>query len=253
MAKITMDVSELFKGYDVLLGGIKALDVEDLSGDEETRLTTFIEDSIDALDKISPEIAKDFEAQEGLILNMTKVFKAKVSKPFGGILPSSGQFGVGLIIPQDIKYAATASASNPCYTGYTANSWNISLTAGTAAYLLGDGTNFYKARPTTNYRTALLIIKNGIVEVGTSPSINQFQPKTERVSYPAFSVHPLVDQPVERGYQIYRYNFPFAMPVFHDFGVMLGTMPIATRTADIRLVGVVLYEYSHRASLRYVS
>jgi len=244
---------ELFKEYDVLVGGLGELEYEDFSDNEDTLFSKFIENSIDALDKISPEIAKDFEAQSGLFETLATVFKAKVDKPFGGILPTSGQFGAGLLIPQDVKYVATASSSSPAYTDYTANSWNISLTAGTTAYLLGSSANFYKASPTTGSRAMFVIMKNGIIEVGTTPSINQFQISTERVSYPSLSVHPLVDQPVERGYTIYRYNLPFAIPVFYDFGIKLTAMPIQSGTKDVRLIGVIFYEYDFRSSLRYVS
>ena len=249
----TISPEELWKPYDILIGGLGALSRTPFTDDEKSVFDKFIEDSVDALDKISPEVANDFKRQAALFQSVGEVFKAKVDKAFGGILPTSGQFGVGLIIPQDIRYAATPSSTNPCYTDYPANSWTLSLTAGSTVYLLGSSANFYKARTTTGYRCAMVIMKNGIIEVGTSPSINQFQVQTERTSYPAFSVHPLVDQPLERGYTIYRYNLPFAIPVFHDFGVKLMGMPITTKSSEIRLIGVVFYEYDHRASLLYVS
>jgi len=249
----TVSPEELWEPYDVLIGGLGALAIREFTDAEKKKFDKFIEDSVDALNKISPEIAADFKDQADLFLSVGKVFKAKVDKAFGGILPTSGQFGVGLIIPQDIRYAATPSSTNPCYTDYPANSWTLSLTAGSTIYFLGSSANFYKARTTTGYRCAMVIMKNGVVEVGTSPSINQFQVQTERTSYPAFSVHPLVDQPIERGYTIYRYNLPFAVPVFHDFGVKLMGMPITTKSSEIRLVGVIFYEYDHRASLTYVS
>jgi len=250
---MSVSPEELFEGYDVLIGGLGEQEVSDFSSTEDELFNKFIEDSVDALEKISTEIAKDFEGQAGLFHEIARIFKAKVDKPFGGLLPTSGQFGAGLLIPQDVKYVATASSTYPAYTHYSSNSWNITLTAGTARYLLGDGTNYYKASPTTGSRAIFCIMKNGIIEIGTTPSFNQFQIKTERVTYPAFSVHPLVDQPVERGYTIYRYNVPFAIPVFYDFGIMIGGMPLVSKTSDVRLIGVIFYEYDFRKNLRYIS
>lgn len=249
----TIRPETLWKQYDILIGGLGALDREPFVEDEVSVFNKFAEDSVDVLDKISPEIAKNFKDQVPLFRSVGEAFKAKVDKAFGGILPSSGQFGVGLIIPQDIRYVVTPSATNPAYSDYTLNSWKLSLTAGTRINILGDGTNFFKARPTTLYRCAMVIMKNGIIEVGTSPSLNQFLVKTERTSYPAFTIHPLVDQPIEEGYTIYRYNLPFAIPLFHDFGVMLQGMPTISKTSEIRLFGVIFYEYDHRAALSWIS
>jgi len=250
---VTKSPGEIFAGYDVLVGGLGGLPVEPFTGDEERAFNKFIEDAIDALTDISDEIAKDFEQQATLFKNLGEVFKAKVDKPFGGDLPSSGQFGAGLIVPQDIRYVATASSTYPAYSDYNLNKWTIPLTAGTAAYLLGDGTNFYKASPTVGSRAIMCIMKNGIIEVGTTPSFNQFLAKTEKTSYPAYSVHPLVDQPIERDLVIYRYNVPFAIPVFYDFGIMFGGMPTVSKTSEIRLIGVIFYEYDFRKSLRWIS
>ncbi|MFQ6075628.1 MAG: hypothetical protein ACE5Z5_05790 [Candidatus Bathyarchaeia archaeon] len=253
MAERTIPPEELWKSYDVLIGGMGALSHEALTGGEVKAFDKFGEDSIDVLEKISPEVAKDFSTQVPLFKSVAEVFKSKVDKPFGGILPSSGQFGVGLIIPQDIRYVSTPSATEPAYTDYALNSWNLALTAGAAIHILGDGTNYYKPKPTVGQRCAIVIMKNGIVEVGTSPSLNQIVFKTERITYPAFTVHPLVDQPIEKDLLIYRYNFPAAMPLFYDFGTMLDAMPTVSRTCNVRLIGVIFYEYDHRKALAYIS
>ena len=248
-----VELGELWARYDILIGGLGAQRIKPLDRGEEKKFDKFAEDSVNVLQKISPEIAEDFKAQIPLFRSVGEIFGAKVDKAFGGILPSSGQYGVGLIIPQDIRYVTTPSATEPAYSHYELNSWDVVLTAGTAMYLLGDGTNFYKARPTVGVRCAFVIMKNGIIEIGTTPTINQLIVRTERVNYPAFTVHALVDQTIEKGTTIYRYNFPLALPVFHDFGVMLGAMPMTSKTSNIRLFGVIFYEYDHRATLRYLT
>jgi len=249
----TVSPEKLWEGFDVLIGGLGALSVRRMSPDESNVFNVFVSDSVNVLRKISPEIAEDFKAQGALFKAFGEAFMGKVDKAFGGILPSSGQVGVGLIIPQDIRYVATASAANPAYSGYDLNAWTISLTAGSAAYLLGTATEFFKPKPTVGARCAILLMKNGLIEVGTTPALNQVQVTTERISYPVSSIHPIVDQTIERGLTIYRYNLPFAIPMFYDFGVRLAVMPTVTKSSDLRMVGVIFYEYDHRKSLSYIT
>ena len=119
--------------------------------------------------------------------------------------------------------------------------------------MLGSSTQYFKPKPTVGERCAICIMKNGLIEIGTTPALNQFQITTERISYPTFSVHALVDQTLKEGYTIYRYNFPFALPMFYDFGVRLAAMPSVTKTSEIRLIGVIFYEYDHRKNLAWIS
>jgi len=250
---VTKDPEELWKSFDVLIGGLGTLESKPFNDLEAKKFDKFISDSAVVLEKVSAEIAADFRENAAFFKSVGEVFKAKVDKAFAGILPSSGQFGVGLIIPQDIRYVATASSSEPAYSDYNLNSWDILFTAGTERFLLGSSTNFYKARPTVGSRCALVIVKNGIVEVGTTPSFNQIRVITERTNYPVLSVHPLVDQPIKEGYVIYRYNLPFNIPIFYDFGIKLSVMPMVTRTSNVRLIGVCFYEYDHRSALKYLT
>ena len=251
----TVNINEVLKDYDILFGGLgPTMEVMDFNDEEITIFNKNFDDFKTVLSRISPIIANDFAAQKDVFLTFAKVFKAKVDgKSFGGISPTSGQFGMQLIIPQDIKYTATPSASEPAYTDYNDNSWTIDLTAGTAAYLLGSSTDFYKASPTVGSRAMLVIMKNGLIEVGTTPKINQIQVQTEKVNYPPFNIHPLADQTIERDRQIYQYNLPFAIPVFYDFGIKMSVMPTVTGTSDLRLIGLVFYEHDFKSSLKYIS
>ena len=250
---MSVPLGELFKTLPILKGGLVSVSAEELTGDEENKLRKFLGEAAIALDRISPKIASDFQRKEEFWYGLCKIAKSKFEKPFGGDLPASGEFGVGFLIPQDIRYVATASSTTPAYSDYSLNSWDISLTAGTASYLLGDGTHFYKARPTTGYRCVFGVMQDGIIEIGTTPSFNQFIVKTESRAYAAWSVHPLADLTIEESRPIYRYNTPFDLPVFYDFGVMLGGMPTVSGTKNVRLIGVIFYEYDHRASLTWVS
>ena len=251
---VTKSPEEIFEGYDVLVGGIGSLSVEPFTDEEKALFDKFIDNAASTLSKVLPELGEDFKAQSGIFLKVGEIFKAKIKgKAFGGELPSSSQFGVGLIIPQILKYNSSPSSTYPCYTDYTTNTWNLSLTAGTTVNILGDGTNYYKASPTTDARAALCIMKNGFVSVGTTPGINQIQVRTEKVTYPPYPVAPFVDLEIEENYPVYRYNVPFNIPIFHDFGIRIDGMPVVTKTEELRLIGVAFYEYNFFSSLTYVT
>jgi len=250
---MSVALEDLFPRQRVLGGGITTAEIADFSNEEEEKFNEFINDAVAYLRAISPVIASDFERQREFFHGLARIFKAKVNRPYGGVLPSANQFGSQLLIPYFIKWTSSPSSSNPCYSDYTVNSWDLSLTAGTDAYLLGSSANFYKASPTVGSRVIFGIMENGIVEVGTSPKLNQFKVDTERASYPPFAVHPLVDQSVERNLTIYRYNLSFSLPVFYDFGVKLKAMPIASGTSNVRLIGVAFYEPSFFSDTSYAT
>jgi hypothetical protein len=248
----TVDPHVLWKQFDVLIGGLGGLNVRRMTSDESKDFDRFVEDCVKILSRVSPRLAEDFKASAPFFKSVGEVFMAKVNKAFGGILPSSGQVGVSLIEPGDIRYAVTPSAAEPAYSDYALNTWELSLTAGTPVYLLGRADAFYKARPTEGSRCALAIMKNGIIEVGTSPSLCQFIFQTEKITYPYLTVHQLVDQPVEPGRPIYQYNIPLGLPIFHDFGVKLAAMPRYSGTRDVRIIGVCFYERDHKATLKWI-
>ena len=248
----TISPAELWKPFNVLVGGLGALNIREMTGDEGKDFDRFIGDSIDALDKICPEVARDFKAQGAFFKSVGEVLMGKVDKAFGGVLPSPGQVGVSLLEPRDIRYVDPPSATEPAYSDYGLNKWDLSLTEAGTIHILGDGANYFKPRPTDLYRCAIAIMKSGIIEVGTSPSLTQFLLKTEKITYPYLTVHPLVDQPIEADYTIYRYNLPFGIPMFYDFGMMFDALSKVTKTSNVRLIGVVFYEYDHKKSLEWV-
>jgi len=253
MPENTVDVEKLFAGYDVLLGGIgPSIEISDFNDQEKDLFNAFIEYATESLKRIDSNIASDFSSQKDLILAFAKVFKAKIgNKPFGGIMPSSSQFGIGLLIPQDIKYVDTPSAEQPAYTDYDGHDWKLSLTAGTPVYLFGSASEYYKANPVVGQRSMIIVLKNGLIEVGTTPSINQIKIETEKINYTPFRLHPLVDVPISKDKAIYQYQTPMAIPIWYDFGIKISAMPIESTTADLRILGVVLYEYGYYSSMKY--
>jgi len=98
----------------------------------------------------------------------------------------------------------------------------------------------------------MVMFQNGLVEVGTTPSFRQIQVLTQvNESYGPMGVEPAVDLEVEKGKNLYVYPTPGALIVPYDVGVKLLAMPYRTNPngEEVRLVGVLLYEYNFFANL----
>jgi len=243
-------------GVPVFAGGRDRVDYEELSAKERAAVERCFRAGLEHLERVAPSIAASIRPQLGLVLKFAGVAKATFpeSKPIA--FPSEpGTIGVNWLFPQAIKYAATPSADNPCYTSYKANLWEMDLTAGTAAYFFGDGTNYYKASPATAKHAFILVFKDGVIEVGSTPKVQQFQIKTEiQHKYGVYTVEPLVEVPVEEGKALYQYPTPMgAVPIYHDLGIMWGFMPTYSGTATIKLLGMVFYEHDFASELKWVS
>jgi len=243
------------RGLNIFAGGREVVDYIELTDQEQEAIHTVVDNVGKLLRRVSSALADDWEAQRSAFIKMGGIAKGLFPEAKPISFPSEpGMIGVIPIIPQAIKYAATPSATYPCYTDYATNSWDISLTAGTASYLLGSSANYYKASPTTNAHSFMVIAQNGIIEVGSTPSLDQFRVITEvSTKYGIYAPHALVDQTIEVNKSIYQYPTLGMIPVFHDLGIKLSAMPIATKTADIRMLGLVFYEHDFLSDVTYVS
>jgi hypothetical protein len=245
-------VEEIKKATGVSLAAFdrKELPYAPLDPREEDVIRRVFYYGISHLKKVAPSIAVDIERQYALAREMAAVAKATFPSRKNYSFPSvPGSLGVTWLFPQAIKYSATAA------TSYTTNSWDISLTAGTKAYLLGSDTDYYKTCSDTDARSFILIFENGLVEVGTTPSIQQFRIVTEsKGDYGAYAVEPLVDVNTEPNKVVYQYPTPLgAFWADYNLGVKWYFMPGKTGTSTIKLLGLVYYEHNFLADTKWVS
>jgi len=239
-----------------VLVGRGTVDYERLKTEEEDAITECVMNHYRLLKKVSPEVAETFRRHLDIFIIFGGIAKATFpeSKPI--TYPAeAGTIGVEGLIPQAIRYVATASSTYPAYSGYDLNKWTISLTEGTEAYLLGSSTALYKASPTTGQHTYLVVCQDGLIEIGTSPAIIQqkleFQGQEGR--YSPWATHVLVDQTIERNTSIYQYNTRGVLGVSHDLGVRWSVMPKATKVSELRMLGIFFYEFDFMSDLKWIS
>ncbi|MCC6050481.1 MAG: hypothetical protein LM580_07225 [Thermofilum sp.] len=246
---VTVEQLKNYTGVSLAALDRAQLPIAQLDPREEDAVKRVFYYGVAHLKKVAPSVAIDIERQYRLALAMAAVAKGLFPAKKNYTFPSvPGQLGVAWLFPQAIKYSATAA------TGYAANSWDISVTAGTKAYLLGSDAAFYKACSDTDSRSLILIFENGLVEVGSTPSAQQFRLVTEsKGDYGAYAVEPLVEVSVEPNKAIYQYPTPLgALWVDYNTGVKWYFMPTRTGTATIKMLGLVYFEHNFLSDAKWV-
>ena len=241
-------------GLRLFHGGRVDIEYHELTSKEVNAIRSVISMVEKYLSRIAPELAEDWRKHESIFIKFGGVAKALFDgKPIQ--VPSTpGTIGVAPLFPEAIKYTATPSSSEPAYTSYKNNSWEIDLVAGTPAYILGDGTNYYRACPTNGRRCLIVIMQDGLIEISTTPRIYQMKIWTDVESkYGAFPVHPLIEVPLEKGLHLYQYNTLGVIPIYHDTpGWMWKVLPHYSGTSKLVLLGLVFYEHEFYADTKWI-
>jgi hypothetical protein len=259
MSATSYKLAKLFepelKNIAIFFGGREDIEYLPLTEAEVAAVDKSIDQGLNVLRRVSPTIAANFEMHRTFFQKCAGIAKAKFPGQKTVQYPSqAGGIGAALLFPQALKYAATPSATSPCYTSYTTNSWDISLTAGTAAYILGDGTNFYKASPTTEAHSLVAICHNGLLEIGSTPRIIQHRIWTQaETKYGIWATQPLAEIPIEPNKVLYQYNTIGALILTHDFGVMWKILPKSSGTSTLPLLGMVFYEHDFAPDTKWVA
>jgi hypothetical protein len=237
-------------GVKIAALGRDILPYTDLAPEEIENIVRVFSAGVEHLKKISPKLAADIARQMQLAVEFAAV--AKATFPIRGknyTFPSvPGHLGVAWLFPQAIKYAATVP------TGYVNNSWDIPITAGTKAYILGSDTALYKTSSDVDRRSFILIFDNGVVEYGSTPSAQQFRLISEAKSdLGIYTVDPLLEVPIEPNTTLYQYPTPLGA-LFVDYvrGVKWYFLPARSGVATIKLLGLVFYEHDFASDVKWI-
>jgi len=255
---------DLLKDIGIFLGGKPDTTYAPLTDDDKFAFDTAWKQLIRNLQKVAPQLVPDIARQYDTFLKWAQIAKAVVPST-SSILPLSyparnGAIGVYPIFPQAINYPAGATGYNSPVTGYANDSWEVALTAPTAAgtgvgtYILGSSTAFYRTSNQPGRKQITVIAQDGIVEVGTTPEIIQFQVQGEAEpnKYSFFATSPLQDISSDPRRPVYVYETPFQLPIWYDFGVKLLAVSKASYTASLRLIGMTFFEYGLFPSTTWV-
>jgi hypothetical protein len=239
---------ELFKGYRFFGGGKTSEEAEVLSSDEEKAINDCLADVNTVLSKVCPPLADLMTAHKAFFLSAGRIAKAKMDNKVISYPGQPGFIGVAPIVPQLLKYSATVP------TSYPNNSWELTLTAGTPVYLLGSADAWYYASSTPGKRTLLAVPKDAIIELGTTPKLDQFRLTTEALTkFGPWCVCPLTEMSINDYRPIYQYVTHGSFIVTHDLGVRLEAMPKASGTSKVVILGLAFYEHELMPKLTWIA
>lgn len=235
--------------------GRREVDLADLDTAEIRHINRCFNEYVRGIRRVSKVIADEtVMPQRALVLTFARIAKATFPKRKDYTYPSQeGTLGILPLIPAAIRYVTTPSAAFPAYTSYDSNRWTMTLTADTNAYFFGSATDFYRACPATDKSAFLIILKDGVVEVGSTPAINHMRIESEpHRLYGIFAPHTIVDIPITPGTMLYQYNTLAALGIDHMVGFRWGFKPLASGTRTIKLLGFVIYEHKLLPDLKTV-
>jgi hypothetical protein len=226
--------------------------------DREVRVVLEVfRQGVDVLRRTLPEVARDIERQVNLAVLAAGLAKGAFNATINYAFPATtGTLGVAWLFPQTIRYVATPSPTAPAYTSYKLNSWDIDVVAGTPAYIFGGpgAEQFYRASPAINARAFILVFENGLLQIGTSPAVEQFHLISEaRGDLGAYTVQPVVEVPIEKNLAVYQIPTPLgALPIDHNQGIKFSFLPRVTGTITLKLLGLVFYEIDFFKTFKWV-
>ena len=238
LAEIFGDLYET-TGTAIFAYGRTTVPYMELTDEEEKCVEQCVDQVADSLERVCPMLADLVRIQKPLIVRWGGVAKALFPKHEPIRYPAEpGTIGVAPLFPQALKYGTTV----PC--GYENNSWKLTITAGSKKYLFGSDTEWYYSSNTEGKYMLPIILQDGLVEIGTTPSVQAWRIIGEAASrYGVIFTHAFTDIPVEYGKPIYMYHTLGQLPLFPDYGVKVSFLPLRSGTMELRLLGFVYYQY----------
>ena len=253
LATTSTQIDNLFaaennKGILFFSGGRTAVQTGALSPDEINAILRSYRSNLLRIQHVSQSLYNDLVAQQSpnlsqtwqtdgnsVLLKMAQIAKGTLASQGGTKTitwpPQVGQIGVAWIDPFLLQYSRAHNSTYPAYTSYTPNSWNITYPTpgnglvqmlGTATYTQGtppatvstlSSQNYYQANATLNQRQLWFIFQNGILEIGSTPDIQEWIIQTSLTqAYNTYTTDPQVYQPIEERKLIYQYNTPESSP-----------------------------------------
>ena len=224
-------------------GGKGSAPFTDLDEAEIQAIEACLDMGIEHFEMTSPKLARIFAAQREDFITWGGFAKAAMDDKVIGFPSKPGGIGVCWINPQSRQFSSSDTYTQ--YNGWTINSNEVAaITAGTKDYFFGDGTHWYKSYPIAPNRSMSIIAKDGLVEIGTTPSFQVHQIKTENdTQYGIIAEPPTYMLPIEDNLGIYVHKTLGQIPLWYDLGIEWSFLPLRDCTPVVMLAGLTFYEH----------
>jgi hypothetical protein len=258
-------ISEMFApesnaGIRIFSGGKDLIDIADMAAEERDAILYCFDQNVKKIENVSPKLAAGLRPQREAMVKFAQIAKGTFPETKTYSYPGqSGGLAVDFLNPYLYKYVRAGSTvlGHRAYTSYADSgvvgysTWDINLaTVGTKYYIAGNGTTgYYRGSDGGDGTTGaaghsyVVIFQDGIIELGTTPKIEQIHFKSELLDkYTPISMPVLLNQSIEEGKNIYQYTTPGMIPISHQTGVQIAVLPNAAGVSTLPLLGMVFYE-----------
>ncbi len=219
-----------------------------LAPSEEIAVHTCLDMGFEHLAMVSPKLASIYQAQRADIITWAGFAKAAMGNKVIGYPSQPGGIGVCWLNPQSIYYTDADDTANNGWDTNTNNLKEIDTLEET--YLFGSSSEYYKSYDEKPNRAMSVILKDGLVEVGTTPSFMLHQIRSESdTQYGVISESPLHMLPIEEGLGVYLHKTIGMVPLWSDLGIKWSVLPIRTGTPTVIPIGVTFYEHGYLNTL----
>lgn len=233
----------------VYTGGKKEAPYTDLSPTEIDAISACLDAGFEHFAMTSPKLASIYQAQKQDIITWAGFAKAAMDNKVISYPSAPGGIGVCWINPQSIYHSGSDDTQ---YIGWEPNTNNVvgtggtGLAAGVEDYLFGDGSHYYKSYDVMPERAMSVILKDGLIEIGTTPSfmVHRYISESD-TQYGIISEPPTYTLPIEQGVGLYLHKTLGMIPLWNDLGIKWSFLPIRSGTPTIIPVGVTFFEHSY--------
>ena len=224
-------------------GGKGSAPFTDLDEAEIQAIEACLDMGIEHFEMTSPKLARIFAAQREDFITWGGFAKAAMDDKVIGFPSKPGGIGVCWINPQSRQLSSSDTYTQ--YNGWTINSNEVAaITAGMKDYFFGDGTNWYKSHPINPKRSMSIVAKDGLVEIGTTPSFQVHQIKTENdTQYGIIAEPPTYMLPIDDNLGVYVHKTLGQIPLWYDLGIEWSFLPLRACTPVVMLAGLTFYEH----------
>ena len=263
-----MFAPEAVSGIRIFGGGKDLVDIADMAQEEKDAIYYCFDSNVKKIENISPKLAASLRPQREAMVKFAQIAKGTFPETKTYSYPGqAGGLAVDFLTPYTFSYNSSLTVADGLdgsngFTEYLDStvtgfgSWNVNFAAANnyPVPLLGSWTakgtpiatltNYYKGAGETGKHSYVVIFQDGIIELGTTPRIQQLFFKTQLMDkYTPIAQNPLITQSIEEGRSIYQYTTPGMIPVSHQTGVAI----VAQGTSEagvslVPLLGMVFYE-----------
>lgn len=228
--------NQIANNIDIFAGGKTDVDYTPLTDDEKNTIARVFTNRVAQIARVAPSIAEGLLPQKDAFVEFGAIAKAIFPESRPIKYPTeSGTIGVDFIFPYALKWSGSAES-----TLYDGSTFDVELAAG-SNNLFGAS---YKTCATTDKHSMMVLAKDGLLEIGNSPRIDQIQVSTDiQNKYAPIPSQPLSTIPVDGSVPIYQHATYGMIPMYHNLGMDIKVHAKTAGTSTLVPIGMVYYEH----------